>query len=352
MPSVVVPANWTNSSKPMQLCRGALGDSFAGGTTDGPGAFDFTQGTNTTNKNPYWNFIADFIFDATEEDKACQAPKPILLNVGGLNFPAPWAPSTLPLQIFRIGTLYLVGVPGEFTTMSGRRLRNAVTAALESAGAQQPFNVVIAGLTNSYSHYIATYEEYLDQRYEAASTLYGPNTLAAYEYLYSGLAMDLQLGVTPPAGPPPPYLNFTFTFLPPVVEDRLPSGKNFGDVLEDVSSSPYSPGDAVYATFQGANPRNNLRTQDSFLRVEMSVNGGAQWNPVLLDGDWETKFHWAKGGLMESVITLEWDIPSWTPSGTYRLRYNGDWKALNGTITTFTGVSSSFQVVNNNELWA
>jgi hypothetical protein len=78
-----------------------------------------------------------------------------------------------------------------------------------------------------------------------------------------------------------------------------------------LTSYRYTPGDAVFATFQGANPRNNLRTQDSFLRVEMSTNGGSQWNPVLLDGDWETKFHWAKGGLMESVITLEWDIPSW-----------------------------------------
>jgi adenylylsulfate kinase-like enzyme len=48
-----------------------------------------------------------------------------------------------------------------------------------------------------------------------------------------------------------------------------------------------------------------------------------------------------------SLVRLA-DICSRTPSGTYRLRYNGDWKALNGTITTFTGVSSSFQVVNNN----
>lgn len=32
----------------VQTCPPALGYSFAGGTTDGPGAFDFTQGENST----------------------------------------------------------------------------------------------------------------------------------------------------------------------------------------------------------------------------------------------------------------------------------------------------------------
>ena len=48
---------------------------------------------------------------------------------------------------------------GEFTTMSGRRLRNTVTAAVQQAGLQNSI-VVIAGLTNAYSHYIATFEEF------------------------------------------------------------------------------------------------------------------------------------------------------------------------------------------------
>lgn len=34
--------------------------------------------------------------------------------------------------------------------------------------------VVIAGPANTYGHYIATPEEYTVQRYEGASTLYGP----------------------------------------------------------------------------------------------------------------------------------------------------------------------------------
>ncbi len=41
-------------------------------------------------------------------------------------------------------------------------------------------HVVIAGLTNTYASYIATYEEYQVQRYEGASTIFGPHTLDAY----------------------------------------------------------------------------------------------------------------------------------------------------------------------------
>lgn len=69
--------------------------------------------------------------------------------------------------------------------------------------------VVLAGLSNSYSHYIATPEEYVFQRYEAASTLYGPATLGVYLQEFTRLMTDLLNGVSVPPGPPPPDLNTT-----------------------------------------------------------------------------------------------------------------------------------------------
>lgn len=56
----------------------------------------------------------------------------------------------------------------EFTTMAGRRLREAVKETLISSGNGEfdDENVVIAGLTNAYSQYISTFEEYEQQRYE------------------------------------------------------------------------------------------------------------------------------------------------------------------------------------------
>ena len=50
---------------------------------------------------------------------------------------------------------------------------------------------VLAGLSNEYSHYITTWEEYQMQRYEAASTIFGPHTCAAYRQQYTFLAKSI-----------------------------------------------------------------------------------------------------------------------------------------------------------------
>lgn len=71
-----------------------------------------------------------------------------------------------------------------------------------------------------------------------------------------------------------------YTFFAPVIMDRVPDGHHFGDVVQDVAG-PYSPGDIVSAVFYGANPRNNLHTQDSFLYVER-LDGG-NWTTVAVD---------------------------------------------------------------------
>lgn len=77
-----------------------------------------------------------------------------------MKLPYDWDPSILPIQIFQIGQFVILSVPGEFTTMAGRRLRDAVKTVLsgdKSFGSN--IHVVIAGLTNTYSQYVTTYEE-------------------------------------------------------------------------------------------------------------------------------------------------------------------------------------------------
>ena len=54
--------------------------------------------------------------------------------------------------------------------------------------------------------YIATPEEYAAQRYEAASTIYGPNTLPAYITAFERLVPFLVNGSVAPPGPNPPDL--------------------------------------------------------------------------------------------------------------------------------------------------
>ena len=94
--------------------------------------------------------------------------------------------------MLKIGNLLIAALPGEFTTMSGRRMRESVqNMALEVTQGSEDTVVVLAGLSNVYTHYITTFEEYQRQRYEAASTIYGPYTLDAYLQQYRYLTAKI-----------------------------------------------------------------------------------------------------------------------------------------------------------------
>ena len=56
-------------------CKAALGYSFAAGTTDGPGQFDFTQNERDPPKDPLWNIVRDILKAPSAEQVACHKPK-------------------------------------------------------------------------------------------------------------------------------------------------------------------------------------------------------------------------------------------------------------------------------------
>ncbi|KAF2234333.1 neutral ceramidase precursor [Viridothelium virens] len=340
-------------------CPAALGYSFAAGTTDGPGAFDFKQNNSgTPDASPVWAVVGGLLKEPSPEQKACQAPKPILLDVGQQDVPYAWAPNIVDIQMFRVGQLIIIISPGEATTMSGRRWRGAIANAsasalpdLSSGNSSQTPIVVLGAPANSYTHYIATEYEYQVQRYEGASTLYGANTLNAYINVSTDFLPYLAADSTssPPAGPQPPInTNNSLDFITGVVFDAPPILKSFGDVQSDVAAS-YALGSVANATFVGANPRNNLRLEGTFAAVEMEAGdaGSGDWTTVRDDQDWELVYEWTRTNeiLGTSQVTISWEIPSeGVAPGTYRLRYYGDAKSVGGTITPFTGVSAAFTV--------
>lgn len=151
----------------VETCPAALGYSFAAGTSDGPGAFDFTQhdgGPNTT--SPVWRVVSGMLKSPTEAQKVCHGPKPILLDVGEMTSPYLWTPNVVDVQVFRVGQLVIIVSPGEATTMAGRRWKNTVHDAVlilfseESTSTTISPVVVLGGPANSYTHYITTEEEY------------------------------------------------------------------------------------------------------------------------------------------------------------------------------------------------
>lgn len=112
---------------------------------------------------------------------------------------------------------------------------------LDSSCDSQSNEVVIAGLSNTYSSYVATYEEYQVQRYEGASTIYGPHTLQAYVQQFSKLAGSICTGEKLSDGPKPPdLLDKQISLLPGVVFDTPYYGKKFGDVMSDAQEE-YTP---------------------------------------------------------------------------------------------------------------
>ena len=351
----------------VQTCPAALGYSFAAGTSDGPGAFDFTQhdgNENTT--SPVWRVVSRMLKEPSDEQRACHSPKPILMDVGEMYKPYQWTPNIVDVQVFRVGQLVIIVSPGEASTMAGRRWKEAVKNASstlfheDSAAGDGPI-VVLGGPANSYTHYITTEEEYSIQRYEGASTLYGPHTLAAYINVtlsllpYLSTSSDIGPPLSHMDGPfPPDNSNRSLSFIPGVVRDGTPLFKSFGDVSVDVESV-YNRSDdtTVRAVFVGANPRNDLKLEGTYAAVEFSTDG-KNWRVVRSDEDWDLVFHWRRTSevMGTSQVEIVWEIGAMAEAGdglpepgVYRLRYYGDSKSLTGTVTAFEGVSSSFTLL-------
>ncbi|KAM3963775.1 neutral ceramidase [Aphomia sociella] len=321
-------------------CLPAMGYSFASGTTDGANVLNITHGI--LESIPLLDNITAILMEPTEEDKICHAPKPILLATGRAANPIPWHPRIVSASLIWLGGLVVLGVPGEPTTMSGRRMRSVVEGIMQDHG-HEP-KVVVSGLTNEYIHYITTFEEYQEQRYEAASTIYGPHTLDIFLNKFAELTSAVIKGEELYPGPTPPnFINQTISLILPVVIDNSPLGRNFGDVLEQPAVL-VRRGETVSATFIGANPRNDLKQESSHAVIERLELG--QWVVIATDADWETKFHWQRTStiLGTSSVTFEWTVPADSLIGVHRIVYYGAARGLLGRIQQFSGTSNEFRV--------
>lgn len=98
----------------------------------------------------------------------------------GVLMDSPWVPRRLPVQVMRIGSLAIVAVPLEPSTVAGRRVQKALLEQLRSEGIS---TVICNGHANGYAGYMVTPQEYLEQAYEGASTCFGRWTLGAVQTL-------------------------------------------------------------------------------------------------------------------------------------------------------------------------
>ena len=272
---------------------------------------------------------------------ACQRPKPILIPGGALG----WTPDILPFQLLRVGTVVIVGIPGEMTIQAGRLLRASL---LSSVGGLGVTHVILAGLANEYSGYITTAEEYDTQQYEGASTLYGRLTFDAYVQLFGKLAGEMVAGVPSVPGPTPPDLSGSqASFQTGVVYDDKRVFEQFGQVLTQPPAT-VSRGGSLTVSFRAGHPKNKLNRGWSYYFIERLVPSGI-WAAQVWDSMPEGKFTWRRDTAVDclacSFADVTWNVPLSAPAGTYRITHNGAWKnGVTGAVTAYAGTTQTFQV--------
>lgn len=365
-----------------QTCNAALGVSFPAGAEDGPSPLSSEGISCASSPALIASAVADVGALAALHVPAsvvsslllcnadslpllglgCQAEKPVLLPVnlgesaGGpldevlapLGLTVNFEPAVLPLQLFRIGNLAIIGLPWEVTTMSARRLRKNLLAVLAPAGVD---TVVIAGLANDYIHYLTTREEYASQQYEGASNVFGPWTLAAVQQESRRLALAMRDGVAIDPGPAYPRVT-PLLRRPPYVPSDV-EAQPFGSLVSDVPATAV-PGERVRAEFQAGHPRNDLRTQASYVYAERRNDRGG-WDVVARDRDPELFYEWNPA--LPSPLPIDppltgpstasaiWQIPANTPPGVYRLRHAGAaQRSPLSPLVHYEGLSRAFTV--------
>lgn len=349
-----------------RTCEPALGISFAAGAEDGRGPF--TEGAACPVSTDTADYISQYLrdtigplFDGAIPSTliqpigcynvayaalgyACQQEKPVAipLVVAPLDLPLlQLQPYVIPIQIIALGNLAIVSVPWETTTVAGRRLREAVLDKLQDAGIDY---AVIAGLSNTYIHYLTTREEYSAQDYEGASTVFGPWSLDALLQEYVRLAGHLRDGSAPAS----PYAAASFSdhtpilrHFPSVSDGTPPSGTAFGDVAVQPQASytlSKTERTVISASFYAGHPRRDLRRGASYVYIER--NNGSSWDVVATDDDWSTYFTYQAGAEGRANLALvEWKVPAGTRPGTYRIRHEG--ASADGP---YSGVTQSFEV--------
>lgn len=348
-----------------RTCLAALGVSFGAGAEDGPGPT--VEGVSCkSSPDVIAAATADFMAASAGKippslaattvlcqldqqpllDLSCHAEKPVLFAIGP---PLSAEPNILPLQIIRIGNLAVVGLPWEVTTMSARRIRKLMYELLAPAGVD---TIVVASLVNDFVHYLTTREEYASQQYEGGSNIFGPWTLSAVQQELRKLATSLRDGSAAPQGPA--YVDAVPKLIrPPYIPSDLPgSGGSFGALVSDVPATA-APGDTVRAEWQAGHPRNDLRTQQSYLYAERQRADGS-WEVVAEDRDPNLRFFWHP--MIPSPLPVDppvigpstaeamWIIPRDTIPGIYRLRHVGAAKTLLLPLQAYEGVSSPFTI--------
>ncbi|KAI3487619.1 hypothetical protein L1887_48400 [Cichorium endivia] len=307
----------------VKTCPAALGYGFAGGTTDGPGAFDFVQGSNRSDHhNPFWDVVKGFIKNPGPEQIECQAPKggsarhwrdPQAVRLGTLGGGSADAACRPAVHPHRSGRVYDDG----WEEVEARRVRRdrARGAAAGAGGADR------AGERTRLNVWALRHDGGGVQRAAVRGGKYA--VWAAYArgvhgcvFASSG-ACAARRGARSARGP--------------AARVRHPEGVEVQD------------GRGVRQPADRTRVWRRARTAAS---VRYSERG--EWITERTDGHHSTTMRWTRTNELHgsSKIQISWAVEAWTQQGLYRVVYYGDRKApFTGKISPFQATSAEFYLV-------
>jgi neutral ceramidase len=214
-------------------------------------------------------------------------------------------------------------------------------------------------LRTAYSGYITTPEEFVSQQYEGASTLFARLTFDAYKEAFTDLGVAMVTGKDVASGPKPDDLSGAqIAWASKVDHDEVPIGQSFGQILRQPATT-VARGSEMNIVYRSGNPRNFVRRNDSYFRIERDLGGG-NWGLAAWDGTPDTKLYWNRSAVAEpgigpgcpdpilcywSTTRIVWNVPSDATPGKYRIRFFDAWKnGTTGLITTYERTSNEFTV--------
>ncbi|WP_194912594.1 neutral/alkaline non-lysosomal ceramidase N-terminal domain-containing protein [Catenulispora rubra] len=337
MANIRVSPRFTGDGLPHRTSHAVPGaTAFAGALPDGPTGWRFAD----PEQNPLLDAVSRHaIYRLSQRLRDAQAPKTLAAPISLLNRIVPFGQETLPIQLLRIGPLYLLCLPFEVTIVAGLRLRRTVA---ESVGTD-PDHVLVMGYANAYGHYVTTPEEYDAQMYEGASTLFGRWELPALQQSAALLGTAMREGRQIAPGRPAPDLSRRRRHKPrpPYPDAPLPDE----DIGRELSFA--WDGEMVTVEFVGVHPAHDPKRGGTYYEVQRRA--GLYWHRIADDGDWSTRMYWTRlpspAHTTISKVRIEWRVPPETPRGRYRIVYRGD----TGQVA-FEGRSQEFDVGPGEEL--
>ncbi len=180
-------------------------------------------------------------------------------------------PGTQPVSVMRIAGLAITGLPSEVTKQMGLRIRNAVEGA--AGGAYD--DVIISGLTNGYSSYTSTPEEYDACHYEGSFTLFGRRQGPLYRDAAVAISEALLKGLPYVGDPEPPY-RVSGDATPPEAEPT----PDAGTAVEQPAKSVTRYG-RVSFSWNGGNP--TVEAPATWRLVTTQRQGRKRWRKVAID---------------------------------------------------------------------